>query len=173
MQELARSALSIANRIQSALPRPPKKNSKPEHERLIDSSLVKGTRLAYLSSVIDQINGPFEHEWYDASSVMLRRLVETLIIEAYEKKEIECNVRDSSDNYLPLKDLVVAARDEPKFKLTRTTKKLLTNLKKLGDLSAHNKKFNAKRDYMENLADDFYLELQTLVKEFVDIVTIE
>ena len=106
---------------------------------------------------------------YDASAVMLRRLLETLIIEAYEKKDIECKIKDSNDNYRSLKHLVVAARDERCFKLTGPTKRLLTKLKKLGDLSAHNKKFNAKRDYMENLADDFYLELQTLVKEFVDL----
>lgn len=169
MQELAKSVLSIANRIQSDKPRLPKKSSKPANEGLVDSSLVQGTRLAFLRVVIDQINGPFEHEWYDASAVMLRRLIETLIIEAYIKNGIESKVKDSNGNFFLLADLVVHARNEPKFNLSRNTKKLLDQLKKLGDFSAHSRRFTAKRKYMENLAENFYLDLQNLVKEFVDL----
>lgn len=169
MQELAKSILGIAHQIQSTLPRPPKKSSRPANERLVDSSLVEGTRLAFLAKVIEQVNGPFEHEWYDASAVMLRRLIETLIIEAYIKQGIASNIKDANGDFLLLADLVVKAGNESAFNLSRNTKKLLTQLKKLGDLSSHNKSFNAKRSYMENLADEFYLDLQTLVKEFVNL----
>ena len=169
MNELSKNALTIARRLHAAIPRAGKKSSKPESEGLVDSALVEGTRLAFLTTVIDQVNGPFEHEWYDASAVMLRRLIETLIIEAFVKHKIESKIKDANGDFLLLADLVVRARQESAFNLSRNTKKLLTKLKKLGDLSAHNKSFNAKRSYMENLADEFYLDLQTLVREFVNL----
>ncbi|MCY4018099.1 MAG: DUF4145 domain-containing protein [Chloroflexi bacterium] len=169
MKEFSKNALAVARRLHAAIPRSGKKSSKPDSEGLIDSTLVEGTRLAFLTIVIDQINGPFEHEWYDASAVMLRRLIETLIIEAYVQNGIESKVKDSNGDFFLLADLVVHARNEPVFNLSRNTKKLLTQLKKLGDLSAHNRRFNAKRKYMDNLAGNFYLDIQTLVKEFVDL----
>lgn len=169
MSEIVSGILAAANRIQSDLARPPRRPSKPANEGLVDSSLVEGTRLAFLSAVIDQINGPFEHKWYDATSVMLRRLIETLIIEAYFKQGMASKIKDDNGDFLPLADLVVCARKESAFNLSRNTKRLLTQLKKLGDLSAHNKSFNAKRSYMENLADEFYLDLQTLIREFVNL----
>ena len=67
-----------------------------------------GTR-GYIESVCKQLNGCFLAAYYDAASVMLRRLMETLIIEAYEKLNRESEIKDGEGNYFMMKQLVERA----------------------------------------------------------------
>ena len=64
-----------------------------------------GTR-PYIEAVCKQLNGCFRASYYDAASVMLRRLIETLVIEAYEYLKREAEIKDGSGNYFMLKHLV-------------------------------------------------------------------
>ena len=68
-------------------------------------ALVRNTR-GYIEKVSHQINGSYQHGWYDASSVMIRRLMETLIIECYEAHSLESKINDGDGNHLFLKDLI-------------------------------------------------------------------
>ena len=43
------------------------------------------------------MNGCYSSEWYDASAVMMRRLVEIAIIEAFEKKGVAHKIKDGAD----------------------------------------------------------------------------
>src|SRR5258706_7631595 len=65
-------------------------DSTPRTEKVLPSSVVANTRGWYVK-LIQQANGCYEHEWYDACSVMIRKFVEFLIIEVYEahKKEAQ------------------------------------------------------------------------------------
>ena len=47
--------------------------------------VVRNTR-GYLEKMVTQINGCYEHQWYDASSVMIRKLAECLIFLVYDHK---------------------------------------------------------------------------------------
>jgi hypothetical protein len=64
----------------------------------------KNTR-GYIEEVCRELNGSFHHAYYNAAAVMLRRLLETLIIEAYEHLSREIEIKDSGGNYLMLGDL--------------------------------------------------------------------
>jgi len=47
-----------------------------------------------------QINGCFENGWHDASAVMIRRLLETLIIEVFEYYKIASRIQNSAGRLL-------------------------------------------------------------------------
>jgi hypothetical protein len=151
MSDLAKFALSTVKLIQSDLP----ETGLPTSEGIvllggsvIPFSVVKGTR-GYIEKVVHQINGCYEYGCYDACAVMLRRLIETLIIELYIYHKIESKIKDTNGNFFYLKELINSAESEALFNLTRNTSKSLKDLKDIGDLSAHNRFFNAHREYIE------------------------
>ena len=110
--------------------------SKPtESEVVIPFALVEGTR-QYIEQIVQQVNGCYVSGWYDACAVMTRRLVETLIIEAFEAHKIESKIKDSNGDYLYLKDLVVRALEESTWNLSRNVKKALPRLKDIGNQAA-------------------------------------
>lgn len=124
--------------------------------------LVRGTR-GYLEKIVNQINGCYENGWHDAAAVMIRRLLETLIIEAFEKHDIAEKIQSSSGDFLYLRDLISAALSEPAWNLSRNTKSALPRLKDVGDKSAHSRRFNAVRGDIDPLLAD----IRTAVQEFI------
>ena len=97
----------------------------------------------YIERVCEQLNGCYECKFYDAVSVLARRLIETLIIEAYEATHREQEIRDSAGNFFMLSGLATAALSANGIGLGRDAKKALSELKELGDRSAHNRRYNA------------------------------
>lgn len=97
MRSFARNAVVGAvkqiNRYVEESTQPPLEGTKPRTARVIDPTLIAGTR-GYLEKVADQINGTYENGWYDACAVMLRRFVETLIIETYIAKNKEAAIKE-------------------------------------------------------------------------------
>lgn len=169
MRQFARNALDAFKQLQQSAEeatQPPLEGTKPRTARVIDPSLVAGTR-GYLEKVADQINGTYEMGWYDACAVMLRRFVETLIIETFISKGIEGRIKDAHGDFLSLQRLIDTARSDPDLNLSRNTKQVLLRLKKLGDLSAHNRRFIAKRSYFDELFEDLHLDMQTLIEDFM------
>ena len=115
MDDLAKTVLNIARDIHTETPqylRPPDEGFKPETDQVIPVSYVRGTR-GYIERVAMQINGCYEKGWWDACAVMMRRLTEILIIEAFEAKGMSAKIKDGSGNYLMLDDLVNYALSEP------------------------------------------------------------
>lgn len=96
---------------------------------------------------------------------MIRKLCETLIIEAFERYEVEEKILDKDGNYLTLNHLIGHFLIEPSWKLGRNTKSGLPKLKKLADASAHNRRFSAKKDDIDSLVD-----LRILIQEIINII---
>lgn len=82
-----------------------------------------GTR-DYIEKVCSPLNGCFQFGYYDAASVMVRRLVDTLIIEAYEKLKRESEIQGADGNYIMLGALVNAATGNSGISLGREGKLL-------------------------------------------------
>jgi hypothetical protein len=122
----------------------------PETEQVLPMAVVQGTR-GYIERVVLQANGCYEHEWLDACAVMIRRLVETLIIEVYEKHKKEAEIQDHDRNYLMLSHLVGKILDNKSWNLGRETRSSLPQLKSLGDRSAHNRRYLAKKRDIDNV----------------------
>ncbi len=169
MRQFAKNALNAVRQIQQNAQessQPPLEGTKPKTARVIDPSLVAGTR-GYLEKVVDQINGTYENGWYDACAVMLRRFVETLIIETYISKNEESVIKKTDGDFYSLKHLIDEACSGKDLNLSRDTKDILRKLKKLGDRSAHNRRFIAKRSYFDELFENLHLDMQTLIEDFI------
>ena len=141
---------------------PPSEISASRDEPVIYMAMVRGTR-GYIERVAHQANGTYANGWYDACAVMIRRLLETLIIECYEAHKIEDRIKDSSGNYLFLKDLVDRTLSEKSWTLGRTVRSVLPKLKDLGDKAAHNRRYNAHREDLDKVLKD----LRDAVQEFL------
>lgn len=164
MSQSARDALELARRLQEAAPSawiPPAEGTTPRSEMVLYRSLVSGTR-GYIERVTDQINGAYEQGWYDGCAVMIRRLLETLIIETFVAKGIEDRIKKDGD-FMYLRDMIGVTVAEESLNLTRNTKKALPKLKDIGDKSAHSRYFLAHRQDIDNIRDD----LRTVVQELL------
>lgn len=142
--------------------KPPSETAVSRDEPVIYMAMVRGTR-GYIERVAHQVNGSYANGWYDACAVMLRRLLETLIIECYETHKIGHSIKDQSGNYLFLKDLVDLMLAEKSWTLGRAVRGILPKLKELGDKSAHNRRYNAHREDIDKHLKDLRDTIQELL----------
>jgi hypothetical protein len=165
MNDLAHLALSTAKSIQGEVPKigvPPDEGLKPESEQVISFSLVRGTR-GYIEKVTDQINGCYEHGWFDGCAVMIRRLVETLIIETYEKHGIADKIKNPSGDFFYLSDQIDCIVKETTWNLGRNAKTALPKLKSIGDLAAHSRRYNTHKPDIDKIIGDLRIVVQELI----------
>jgi len=127
-----------------------------ENSALLSMELFSDTR-GYIEKVVYQINISFEHGLFDCCLVMCRRLIETLIIEVYISKHREDEIKDSDNNFYMLSNLIDKILINHSFNLSRNVKKGLKSIKRLGDLSAHNLRFNARSSDIEEIRTDLRL----------------
>ena len=97
------------------------------------------------------MNGCYSQGWYDGCAVMMRRLVEIAIIEAFEHKAIGNKIKGRDGNYLQLSELVTHALAEPTIPLSRNAKKFLPQLRDAGHWSAHGRYYLAQKDDLEKV----------------------
>lgn len=142
--------------------KPPAETAISHDEPVLYIALVRGTR-GYIEKVAHQVNGAYQNGWYDASAVMIRRLLETLIIECYEAHKIESRIKDSAGNYLFMKDLVDKVLAEAAWTLGRGARSVLPKLKELGDKAAHNRRYNAMRQDIDKVIPHLREAVQELV----------
>ncbi len=166
MDSLAREALLLAKSLQTEAPAtfvPPSEGTKPQSQPVLPHALVSGTR-GYIERVVFQINGCYEKGWFDSCAVMMRRLVETLIIECFETHGIANNIKNTSTgDFLYLGDLISRTLSEKTWNLGRNTKRALPRLKDIGDQSAHSRRYNAHREDIDKLVSDFRTACQELI----------
>jgi hypothetical protein len=165
MNTLSQDAIELARRIRDGLPgkpKPPEDGISPNTENVIPFSVIRGTR-GYIEKVTNQVNGAYENGWFDACAVMIRRLIETLIIEVFEHHRLANKIMNSSGDFLPLSELVEKILDEPSWNLGRATKHALPKLKAIGDMSAHSRRYTAHRQDIEKVFDDLRVVVQELV----------
>lgn len=132
---------------------------------LFPVSLFEKTR-PYIEKVAYQAIACFDYGLYDACNVMLRRLLETLIIETFEKNGISNIIKNSQGDFYYLDDLIKITINETSFNLSRNCKSGLKEIKRNGDLSAHNRRFIAKREDIEKLSKD----LRVVYQEFLQLI---
>ena len=108
----------------------------------------------------------YEAGLYDASLVMMRKLLETLIIECFERYGNDDEIKDNKGNFLYLSDLIPRFVESHKWNVSRNLTDYIRKVKKYGDLSAHNRRFFAHKSDFEK----FKFELRQTVQEIVLII---
>lgn len=141
---------------------PPADSTPSRSHSVLDITLVKGTR-GYIEIVAHQVNKTYDDTCYDACAVMVRRLVEMLLIEAFEACGVADHAKLPNGEFMYLSDLIDAAGNEAGWNLTRNIKPALLRLKGIGDKSAHDRWFNAKRRDIDKIKDDLRTVVQGLL----------
>jgi hypothetical protein len=113
-------------------------------EPVLPGEVVKGTR-GYLERIVTQANVCYETKCFDASSVMIRKLIEVLILAVYEGAGRATDIKNSAGDFLMLGDVIAHILGDTQFNLARETKRSLPDIKTLGDRSAHNRHYLASR----------------------------
>jgi hypothetical protein len=124
--------------------------------------LFKGTR-GYLETISTQAASCYDNGLYDACSVMTRKLLEVLIIETFERYIISNNIKNPAGHFFYLSDLIDRFTNETTWNIGRNTKDSLSRLKKLGDMSAHSRRYTAKKSDVDKLKDDLRIVLEELI----------
>lgn len=141
---------------------PPEEGVAANTQQVIMMTMVRDTR-GYITKIANQINGAYEHGWYDACAVMIRRLIETLIIECFEHHGISSNIKGPTGEFFYLRDLIDKTVNEATWNLGRNTKTALPKLKDIGDKSAHSRRYVALRGDIQPLL----LDIRTVVQELL------
>jgi hypothetical protein len=130
--------------------------------------ILKQAGRGYMVNVGIQMNGSYKSGWCDAAAVMMRRLLETVIVEAFEANHMDSRIKDGGGEFFQLTELVNAALNEPSWNLTRTTKKALPKLRNVGHLSAHSRRYNARTPELNALAP----EVRVVIEEFLNLANL-
>jgi len=141
---------------------PPEEGVAANTQQVIMMAMVRDTR-GYIIKIANQVNGAYEHGWYDACAVMIRRLIETLIIECFEQHGISDSIKGPTGDFLYLRDLIDKTIKETAWNLGRNTKAALPKLKDIGDKSAHSRRYVALRGDIQPLISD----IRTVVQELL------
>jgi hypothetical protein len=147
---------------QAALP------TQPTITEVLPMSVVEKTR-PYVERVILEANGCYENGWFNACAVMIRRFVETLIIEVYDKAGKADDIKGRDGNFLMLSGLVDHVLADSSLHLGRETKRGLPLIKSLGDRSAHNRYFIAKKEDIDKVVPD----LRVVADEFLSLADLK
>ena len=111
------------------------------------------------------MNQCYDSGLFDATLVIIRKILETLIIETFEKL---CDnlIKDDNGNFKYLSDLIPVFINSKFWNNSRNLKNNIMQIKKYGDLSAHNRRFLAKKSDLDHLKSD----LRQVIEEIVLII---
>ena len=127
-----------------------------ENWRLEDNSTIKesGTILptqlfdnvSYnIQSICKQINASYENNLYDCTAVMMRRLLEGLLVLAYQHYGIEFEITENSCWHFTLDKIIKNAAKNSTLALSANTKRDMSLFKDIGNYSAHKIWYNSTK----------------------------
>jgi hypothetical protein len=122
----------------------------PKTEQVLPNAVVAKTR-GYYVRIIQQANGCYENGWFDACSVMIRKIVEILIIEVYEENGKALEIKDGGGNFFMLSDLIATILKDSTWNLGRESKACLPLIKQMGDHAAHNRRYVATKTDVDKI----------------------
>jgi hypothetical protein len=131
-------------------------------DAVLTRTLFNNTR-GYIENVVRQINASYDAGLYDCCAVMCRRLLETLIIEVYEHVGRAVDIKGNDGHFFMFADLLRTISKDAAFNISRNAQRGLEDFKKLGDLSAHNRRFNAHKSDIEQIQSGLRISSEELL----------
>lgn len=125
--------------------------------------LFIGTR-GYLERIAAQACACYDNGLYDACAVMTRKLLEVLIIEAFEVHGIASKITGSNGYYFYLSDLIsILLGETTAWSVGRNAKTSIPSLKSMGDQSAHNRRYFVQSIEINRIKVDLRIVLEELL----------
>lgn len=135
------------------------------HSDLFPIELFDNTR-TYLKKIANQALASYNKGIYDGCSVLTRKLIEILIIECFERYKNEHLIKRVDGNFYFLSDLIVEFLKEPAWNIGRNAKSSLPKIKKVGDKSAHTRRYIARKTDLDNIKED----IRTVIEELIHLI---
>lgn len=151
----------VGSDLAAALDAPPSPGPSAPEAPFLPDDLVD-SRQGVFKKVLWEVNRSYDAACYNACATMLRRLVEGLIVEAFERTGHASKIKDEAGDYLDFSALIGQAIAEPTLRLTRNTKRVLPSLKFFGDLGAHNRMALVRKADLDRLHDDARAAIEEL-----------
>jgi hypothetical protein len=116
----------------------------------------------YLEDIVNQINGSYEVGFFDACAAMMRRLMESLIIEVYIKQNRQQFIQENGV-FVMLEKLIARIRSDQSVIISRNTPKTMTDIKQLGDTAAHDRVYITQEQDISDLKARYRKLIQELL----------
>lgn len=124
--------------------------------------LFDNTR-GYLKTIANQALASYNKGIYDGCSVLTRKLIEILIIECFERHGTDNLIKKADGTFYYLSDLITEFLKEPSWNIGRNAKNGLPKIKRLGDHSAHNRRYIARQQDLDNIKSDIRIVIEELI----------
>jgi hypothetical protein len=148
-------------------PAPPLGTTAPQAAVAIDNYLpaeIFDQEPEYIRRLIPQINGSWEREYYEACAMVIRRLIETLIIELYHRRRWLKEVQNpTTKDFFTLKALINKICGDQRIGLEGRVQSELKNLKKLGDIATHDFRIKVRKFDLEKVRNDLRFACERLL----------
>lgn len=135
---------------------------KASSSKYLPFEIFNDTR-GYIQQIAEQTINSYDLGLFDACSVLTRKLVEVLIIECFERHGVDNLIKKTDGCFFYLSDLIAELLKEPKWNISRNAKQSLPKIKKIGDLSAHNRRYFARKNDADIIRDDLRIVLEELI----------
>ena len=122
-------------------------------DEVIPTSITAATR-PFIEAMARQINGSYQTEMFDCTAVMMRRLMESLLIECYVFSKTETAIKNGKD-FKMLADIVATTRSGLHVRLSRGSDKILDDVKDVGDRAAHHRHYTTKKQDIDGISARF------------------
>ncbi|UJH67719.1 hypothetical protein [Allomuricauda sp. SCSIO 65647] len=138
------------------------------HSDFFPIELFDNTR-GYLKTIANQALASYNKGIYDGCSVLTRKLIEILIIECFERHGSDNLIKNSHGNFYYLSDLITEFLKEPSWNIGRNAKRSLPKIKNIGDKSAHNRRYIARKKDLEYIKEN----VRTVIEELIHLIDYE
>jgi hypothetical protein len=136
---------------------------KTPSDNLFPLELLRNTR-SYLERTAKEASLCYDMQLFNACLVMVRRLLESLIIEIFELYKVQDRIKDKRGNYKFCGDLIdELLKEQGLWTIGRNASKALPAIKTIGDMCAHNRRFNACRADVDKNKDGLRVVLEELI----------
>lgn len=130
-------------------------------DTIIPSSLYSDTR-GYIERLAKQINSSYENNIFDGCAVLMRRLIEVLLILAYNNLEIDDEIRENG-RFDGMKTLINKSIKNNTLDLSKDSKDCIDRFRELGNFSAHKIHYNCRRTYIQETIPEYRVLVEELL----------
>lgn len=134
------------------------------HSDFFPIELFDNTR-GYLKTIANQALASYNKGIYDGCSVLTRKLIEILIIECFERHSNDQLIKKPDGNFYYLSDLITEFLKESSWNIGRNAKNSLPKIKNIGDKSAHNRRYIARKNDLDSIKDS----VRTVIEELIHL----
>ena len=128
---------------------------------VLPDDLFKNTR-GYIEKLVNQINICYLNSCYDASSLLMRRLLEILLILAFRKNGIEDQILDSNNRYIKLNSIINLIQNKGHFSIEHRMLKTMNDSKVLGNISAYKIEYTCLKQDIDKILVDYRVLVEKL-----------